>query len=449
MPKLYKFIFFVLLCPFISIGQRVSVLPTHFPDYIYGTWVDKNNDVVLIVSQDYIVVKSELYGYNNIIKDNEKLHFTCISNYNVKYISVSKINESTILLDEGFVALQLFKTKTGNTSKFPKNLVDIWYSSKTQIELLDDKVLFSDVYYKVDYVATANNINYHVVLYSNGEYYLINNFINTEGNFINTNFEKPITFKKESFFKKYKMLFAFLSLFILFVIVYILLRWKIVMTKKKEVAKRLFVEMQLKSIRSQMNPHFLFNALSAIQNLINKGDNENANHYLTEFSQLMRLTLDKSEKGVVPLIDEIESVKKYLELEKLRFQFDYAINIDSRINAFDIEIPAMLIQPFVENAIIHGLMEKKENKIITITFKKDENFLICNIKDNGVGILKAQLKKEVVYKGKHYGLKLAKDRIAIINESYNINTKVKIIDISQTCKGETGTLVEIILPLQY
>lgn len=198
-----------------------------------------------------------------------------------------------------------------------------------------------------------------------------------------------------------------------------------------------------------MNPHFLFNALSAIQNLINKGDNEKANYYLTEFSKLMRLTLDKSEKGLISLDEKIESIKKYLEIERLRFSFDYKIIVDNEINSSEIEIPSMLIQPIVENAIIHGLHQKNGDKKLSIEFKISQENLICLVSDNGIGINSSKLKKDSNLNRQKYGLKLAKDKIQLINESYYTNAKITMIDLSDYNHTETGTQVKIIMPTKY
>lgn len=442
-------ILFLFFIPLLSFGQRVSVLPSHLPEYVFGTWVDGKNEIVLILTQDYIVIKNRLYGYNDIIKESEKIDFTCVNNYNVKYISLTKISLSNIQLDEGFEITQLSKLKVNKTNKLPKSIIDNWYSLKDKIELKENEVLFSDNSYKIDYAVAPNKINYHVIVYNSGEYNLLYNYINNNGHFLNANFLKTIVFEKASFFRKNKsLLITFFIVSILF-ISYCLIKLKIAQTKKQEVNKRLFTEMQLKSIRSQMNPHFLFNALSAIQNLINKGDNEKANHYLTEFSQLMRLTLDKSEKGIVPLSDEIESIKKYLEIERLRFSFEYKILRDPNLNIEEAEIPAMLIQPFVENAIIHGLNEKNGEKHLSLEFKIDEKGLLCVITDNGIGIGKAKSRKNADFNRDKYGLKLAEDRIRLINENYKTDAKIKITDVSNINSEKTGTIIEILMPLSY
>ncbi|MEP1488631.1 MAG: histidine kinase [Algibacter sp.] len=448
--KLKKgFILFLLLISEFVLGQGVSVLPSYLPENLYGSWVDGENNVSLIVSENYIVIQNELFYYNDIVKENEIINFTCVDGFNVKYITISTIDSASISLDEGYQITKLTKILKNTENKLPKTLIGNWFDSKTKIELLEKKILFSESSYVIDYFISTNNINYYFVLYRDGGYYFLYNYVNDNGHFLNTNFDKNVIFKKESFFHKHRIVFISVFIIALFVLGYCLFKWRVTLAKKRETTKRLFVEMQLKSIRSQMNPHFLFNALSAIQNLINKGDNEKANHYLTEFSQLMRLTLDKSEKGLVPLHEEIESIKKYLELEGLRFPFKYSIIVDSKINKHDVEIPAMLIQPFVENAIVHGLNEKKGEKKLTIDFKIEKGSLRCFIVDEGIGINAAQAKKRSNLNREKYGIKLAQDRIGLINENYKTNAKIKITDASILDSEKTGTMVEISMPLSY
>ncbi|ANW97239.1 hypothetical protein AXE80_13475 [Wenyingzhuangia fucanilytica] len=440
-----------MLFPIYLLGQRVSLLPTHFPKNIYGTWINNKTDISLIITPEYIVIQNELYGYNEIVKEQNSLDFTCVNNYNndIKYININILDSNNIVLDEGYKISKLTKLNHNFSKIIPSILRDFWFNDNSKIELTKNKILFKDQSYNVDYVASSNKFNYQIIIYNNSEYTLLHNYINDHGHFLNANFLKTEVYKKATFYQTHKRkILVFILLFSL-TIGYFLVQWKINISKKREVNKRLMVEMQLKSIRSQMNPHFLFNALSAIQNLINRGDNEKANHYLTEFSQLMRLTLDKSEKGLVPLDDEIKSIKKYLEIEKLRFSFDYKIEVDQNINSQEIEIPAMLIQPIVENAIIHGLHQKEGTKNLWIEFKIKNHHLICTVTDNGVGIHKTHQKDGVDLNRQKYGLKLAKDRIKLINESYQTQGKISMVDLSDKNADETGTQVIISMPIKY
>lgn len=175
--------------------------------------------------------------------------------------------------------------------------------------------------------------------------------------------------------------------------------------------KRAQLSLEIKSIRSQLNPHFVFNALSSIQGLINKNEISAANHYLTEFSTLLRESLRNNDKEMVPLITEISLLETYLKLEQLRFHFQYKITIDESINQNAIEIPSLLLQPLVENAIKHGTPLLQERGIITIQFTTIGRTLRILISDNGSGF-----NGEVSEKG--LGLKLTRDRIQLLNQTF-------------------------------
>ncbi|MDQ3110400.1 MAG: histidine kinase, partial [Bacteroidota bacterium] len=149
---------------------------------------------------------------------------------------------------------------------------------------------------------------------------------------------------------------------------------------------------RLTAIQSQMNPHFIFNALNSIQDLVLKGDVENSYFYITKFSNLVRRTLNYSEKDFIDFDQEIKLLELYLSLEKLRFKKDFAYQIETQ-NAQDIQLPPLLIQPFIENALVHGLLHKEGARTLKITFELKE-LLFCTIEDNGVGREKAKAIKQ-------------------------------------------------------
>ncbi len=155
--------------------------------------------------------------------------------------------------------------------------------------------------------------------------------------------------------------------------------------QKQELNRRRIRELELRAIRSQMNPHFIFNALSSIQNLINRSANQEANKYLIDFSRLLRKVLATSEKKLVTLSDEIEQLQLYLKLEQLRFPFSYSLTVDENIQPDTIEIPGMLIQPFVENAVKHGIAPRGTGEII-IRLSLQNQLLIIDITDDGPGL---------------------------------------------------------------
>lgn len=206
---------------------------------------------------------------------------------------------------------------------------------------------------------------------------------------------------------------------------------------------------KIKALRAQINPHFIFNALSSIQHLVLNNNNPSALNYLTKFSRLMRNVLESSIKTNILLSEEIKILKDYLGLESLRFNnsFTYDILIDEHLNEHEHEIPSMILQPFVENAIVHGLLPKKEGiKKLLISFKKEGDNIVCEIDDTGVGRYVA-IKNQCHYKKerKSRGLEVTKRRL----ESMGAGLKnIEIIDKFDEFSQPTGTRVIVKIPLQ-
>ncbi|MBT1707380.1 histidine kinase [Fulvivirgaceae bacterium PWU5] len=202
----------------------------------------------------------------------------------------------------------------------------------------------------------------------------------------------------------------------------------------------------LKSLRSQMNPHFIFNALNSVNHFIAEQDERTANKFLSEFSQLMRLVLENSQEDFIPLFKEQEILALYLKLEHYRFRdkFDYRIDIDESINAEAIEVPPMLIQPYIENAVWHGLRYKEERGMLTLRFYQQDTTLMVEISDNGIGRKRsAALKTSNQKKHNSTGLKNIQERLDIINKVYKADYRVTIEDL----QPGPGTLVHLALPL--
>ena len=151
----------------------------------------------------------------------------------------------------------------------------------------------------------------------------------------------------------------------------------------------------MQALRAQMNPHFIFNCLSSINRFILKNESKTASDYLTRFSRLIRMVLINSQKSMIPLEDELQMLRLYLDMERLRFKnsFDYSIIFTNAIETGAIFIPPLLLQPFCENAIWHGLMHKEGQGILNIEFSMKDNILNCIIADNGIGQEKGMTKK--------------------------------------------------------
>jgi len=205
--------------------------------------------------------------------------------------------------------------------------------------------------------------------------------------------------------------------------------------------------LELKSLRAQMNPHFIFNSLNSVNSFISKNDDRSANKYLAQFSRLMRMVLENSKYDFVSLDSEIEILKLYLELEHLRFQdkFDYEFNIDENIKKDEIEIPPMLIQPFIENSVWHGLRYLEAKGSLTVSVEKQNGKLLWVIEDNGIGREKsAELKTKNQQIGKSTGMKNIDERLRILNKMNSTNMQVQVMDLDD----EKGTRVEVSIPYQ-
>jgi tetratricopeptide (TPR) repeat protein len=213
--------------------------------------------------------------------------------------------------------------------------------------------------------------------------------------------------------------------------------------KQRRLANNLLA---LKTLRSQMNPHFIFNALNSVNSFIAQNDERTANRYLTNFSTLMRNVLNNSEEDFIPLEKEIDLLKLYLQLEHSRFKdkFEYHINVDSQINLDDFMIPPMLLQPYVENAVWHGLRYKKTKGKLQIDFKQiDTETIEIHIIDDGIGRAKSkELKTQNQKKQQSKGMGNIKKRIRILNEMYSDKVDVFISDLKE---DYTGTKVILIL----
>ncbi len=198
----------------------------------------------------------------------------------------------------------------------------------------------------------------------------------------------------------------------------------------------------LKSLRSQMNPHFIFNALNSVNNFIAKSDERSANRYLSDFSTLMRSVLENSEEDFIPLSKELNLLELYIKLEHSRFpdKFDYCINIDEHLDIPSFQIPPMLLQPYIENAIWHGLRYREEKGMLEVSVrsKGDDTLQIC-ISDDGIGRKKSvELKTHHQKKNRSKGMGNIKQRVAILND---MNKNKVSVNISNLNKDGSGTKV--------
>ncbi len=226
----------------------------------------------------------------------------------------------------------------------------------------------------------------------------------------------------------------------LFLVIY---NFRIGQIKQEALVQKRMSELERSALRTQMNPHFIFNALNSIQNYINQGDKLTANRYLSRFARLIRTALNHSRVTKILLEDEINTLSNYLELEQMRFssEFDYDITISDDLEPFNIELPSMLIQPFVENSIVHGLSAKEGKGKISIHFAKANNKLLVTIIDNGIGLNESlKLKKSSLHKS--VGMTITKQRLELINGKAK-SPYLEVKELKNKKGKVTGTSVKL------
>lgn len=221
--------------------------------------------------------------------------------------------------------------------------------------------------------------------------------------------------------------------------------------KKEAEFQRSLADISMSALRSQMNPHFIFNCLNSIKLYTTQNNTTAASEYLTKFSRLIRMALENSRNETITLTAELEALELYIQMEGMRFKdkLAYSITVDKNVDADYIEIPPLLLQPYVENAIWHGLMQKEEGGRINIhAAMAEKNLLVIKIRDNGVGRAVAQerqSKTSVTHKS--YGMKVTSERLALINKIYKTGASITIDDLKDHNNLPEGTLVTIQIPV--
>lgn len=266
---------------------------------------------------------------------------------------------------------------------------------------------------------------------------------------------EPTTFSfeiKSPFYKTWW--FTFIIIIGVSTLIILIFRVRLFQIKRKQQlefeGKVEISKSELKALRAQMNPHFVFNSLNSIQHYILNSKGEEAVRYLSKFAKLIRLILQNSEKAVVTINEDLESIILYLELEKMRFEnkFNYSITIHPGVNADYDEIPPMLIQPYLENAILHGINPKEGNGTIDIEIQIVNQFIKISIKDDGIGRVKSQSLQSLQPAARHksLGMKITKDRVRILNSIHHSNLNVNIIDLYDKNNNAIGTQVDLFVP---
>ncbi|MEY8760946.1 tetratricopeptide repeat-containing sensor histidine kinase [Chryseobacterium tongliaoense] len=248
--------------------------------------------------------------------------------------------------------------------------------------------------------------------------------------------EKERELKDELIRKKnvfnYSLIVALVVL--LGLIIFIFLTLRKVQIKNKKIA--------LQSLRREMNPHFIFNSLNSVNHFIATNNELEANQYLTRFSKLMRGVMENSTEDFIPFQQELDLLQNYLALEKTRFadKFDYEINVDENLSMQNLQVPGMLVQPFLENAVWHGLRYREDKGFLKLNFEKNDEQLKITIEDNGIGIEESKKQKTQHQKAREgRGMKNTLERIKLLNDLYHQEIQCKVTDK----KDEPGVIVEI------
>jgi len=233
-------------------------------------------------------------------------------------------------------------------------------------------------------------------------------------------------------------------------LLYLLWRYRIGQIRREEALKtdfnRRIAKVEMAALRAQMNPHFVFNCLSSINRFILVNEPDEASAYLTKFSRLIRLILDNSRSDRVALDRELEALRLYLEMEAMRFgnRFDYEVSVSPEVHPEQIELPPLLIQPYVENAIWHGLMHKKDKGKLTVRVFNQAGGLCIVVEDNGIGRSRAmELKSKSAVTQKSHGLQVTAERMELIRELYGVNADAAIEDLYSADGSPAGTKVTI------
>lgn len=219
--------------------------------------------------------------------------------------------------------------------------------------------------------------------------------------------------------------------------------------KNELILKNNMLQSEIKALRAQMNPHFIFNSLNSIQHFIFSNKKEEANEYLTTFSKLIRMTLDNSQINFIPIAEEVEFLTTYLKLEQLRLNhsFDFSFSYDDELNIMEYMIPSMILQPFIENSIIHGITPKMEKSSINIQFKLENNLLQCIIDDDGVGFPEGYQAGESLGRNdkdhRSFGINALGQRILTINQMHQISIQFELSNRYKEAKQIAGARVSL------
>ncbi len=444
-------------------GLAGNMCRTLFIDSSNVVWVGTNNGLSKIV-----VAQGEEFRYivnnytsknglltnevNDIIQKNNKLwliHNNGISIFDPKIIRDNDIPPPVYITNVNFnedtVSLNEISKLEYNQNYFNISFIGLSYKDPGNLEYR----------YKLEGVdSNWNYTNYTSIKYQtlpSGKYRFVVFAKNNDGFWS----KKPATFSFVIFPAWWQTwtftigLIIFIALIAFWIFRYRLLSIRNRDQKKSQLQNRI-AGIELNALRAQMNPHFVFNAINSVQYFITNNDPDSSQKYLSKFARLIRYVVDNSKLTSIPIKKEIEALTLYLDIEALRFgkHFEYTINVNPNVDVEYAQIPSMLIQPYVENSIWHGIMHKEGIGKIEISMEMKGEILYCIVEDNGIGRTKSkELKKDKEELHKSVGMSNTKERLEIINQVNKSNMSVAISDVLNNKNEICGTKVEIHIPI--
>lgn len=381
----------------------------------------KNNSYYISTNRGLILKKQEVYNRSNPTFVIEEIK---VNNQIIDKLKLNDLayNENNIHIDYRFLSPTPFEEH--------ELLYRINESQWQKADILNPEIVLNSL----------NHGSYTI------EFVLNSDFKNTTK--IHFTINRP-------FWLQFPFIFGFSA--ILLVLIYWLYRINIKKIEKRNqlVLDKINLEKnvnksKLKAIKSQMNPHFFYNALNTLQSFILSNEKRLAIDYLSKFSNLTRTILEMTEKDFISISEEVKTLQLYLDIEKGRFDedFSYEIQVGKNIDQESIKIPTMLLQPYVENAVKHGLLHKQGDKKVIISFETQNNELLISIDDNGIGRQKSNELNQIKNKNhQSFATEALQNRIDLLNEYNHKNISLKIIDKQNQQNQPTGTLVEIIIPI--
>lgn len=410
--------------------------------------------------------------YNNEI-DSDKGRVICKNSIAQIYIKQNKLKQALEILEPNLLAAETLRDMTiiaAININLGWALMELKQYTESEKHLLTGLEM-SKNHHLPSYIANAYSYLSKLYTYKGEyknalEYYQMaekfNEEINSEVNrrYINDLIIKYETEKKTSQIdalarenefmnlrlrkKTNTLIIGALGMALLTFILYILYRQKELKNEKQ------ILTLEQSMLRSQMNPHFLFNSLNSIKLYIINNEKKNAVHYLNKFSKLVRKILEASSLKEISLADELETIELYMNIENIRFshEIDFSIRVDESIDEHTVKIPSLILQPFLENALWHGLSSKEgEKKIQLHVSRENEKFILISITDNGVGREASErIKESKILKRKSIGIDITKERLANFSKDYENSFQVEIIDLYDSNNVALGTKVVLHLP---